>query len=126
MLWRQITNANSELATLANNLGVTTEWLTHELSLPHSFGLLLEQIEQRQQEEGVWLKRWPLVDIKQAIYDLRLRLECLRYARNYRQYRERFYQSERDLYPKAGLRARAARISQADTVPRADLLDDAV
>lgn len=131
MLWWRMLNGyqptKSDVAPLANNLGVATVWLTHELTLPHTFGLLLERIEQRQQEEGVWLKRWPLVDIKQAIYDLRLQLERLRYARNHQQRKERFYQSERDsLHPKTGVCAKPARISQADTVPRADLLDDAV
>jgi len=83
MLWWRLLNGyqptHQDIAPLANNLGVETEWLTNELALPHTFGVLLEQIEQRlSQEEGAWVKRWPLVDIKQAIGDLRLRLDLLR------------------------------------------------
>jgi len=81
VLWWRFLNGYQptyrDTAPLANNLAVATKWLTKELMLPHTFGLLIERIEQRQQE-GAWIKRWPLVDIKQAISDLRLRLDCLR------------------------------------------------
>ncbi len=81
-LWCRLLNGyqptNRDIMPVANNLGVTTAWLTNELVQPQTFGLLFERIEQRQQKEGVWAKRWSLVDIKQAISELRLRLDFLR------------------------------------------------
>ena len=67
-----------EIAPLANTLGIATHWLTNELAQPHSFGLLFERVEQRQQQEGIWWQRWFPVKIEQAIWDLRVRLNYLR------------------------------------------------
>lgn len=82
VLWWQFLNGYQptfeDVKPLANNLGVTAGWLTNELTQPQTFGLLFERVEQRQQQEGTWKKRWSLIDIKQAISDLRLRLDCLR------------------------------------------------
>lgn len=87
--WRRIRNGYQptyrDIAPLANHLGVATAWLMNELALLHPFGLLLERIEQRQQERGAWVKRWPLVTIEQAICDLRIRLDCLRRGQNCQQ-----------------------------------------
>ena len=86
VLWWQFLNGYQptykEVTPLANNLGVTTGWLTNELTQPQTFGLLFERVEQRQQHEGVWEKRWSLVDIKQAISDLRFQLNRLRHNQN--------------------------------------------
>ena len=40
----------------------------------YTFGLLWENIEQRQQQEGIWAQRWQKVEIRQAIAELRLDL----------------------------------------------------
>ncbi len=72
----------SEIALPANRLGIDRDWLMDRLAQPASFGALLEQIEQQQVEEGLWQQRWPLVNIKQAINDLRLLLEPLRSSVN--------------------------------------------
>lgn len=87
VLWRRVLSGYEptykDIAPLANQLEVAAEWLSNELALTHSllalthsFGLLLERIEQFQ--KGTWIKRWPLVPIEQAILSLRLRLEGLR------------------------------------------------
>lgn len=67
-----------EIAPLAHILGIDLQWLRQELELLHTFGLLWERVEQRQQEEGIWQQRWSMVKIEEAIYDLRLRLDRLR------------------------------------------------
>ncbi len=66
------------VASLAEMLGVSAQWLVQKLTQPYSFGQLFELVEERQQEEQTWASRWKYVDIKQAIGDLRLRLESLR------------------------------------------------
>jgi hypothetical protein len=73
---------NKDIALLANQLCITTHWLKRELAQPHSFDLLLDRVEQRQQEERIWQQRWPLVKIEQAICDLRVRLDHLRRQHN--------------------------------------------
>ena len=83
-LWLQILNgyqpALMSIETIARVLKISMQWLIQELSQPQTFGLLFERVEQRQQEEGVWSKRWALVEIRQAIQELRLCLEPLRPA----------------------------------------------
>lgn len=66
------------VASLAQMLGVSAQWLVQKLTQPYTFGELFELIEERQQEEGIWASRWKFVEIEQAIGDLRLRLESLR------------------------------------------------
>lgn len=82
ILWRRILNGYQpsfrDIAPLANALGVAAQWLAQELTQPCTFGLLFERIEQRQQEEGIWMQRWQTVEITQAIQELRLRLDRLR------------------------------------------------
>lgn len=67
-----------DIAPIANVLGISTTWLRHELSQLHSFGLLWEQVEQRQQEEGIWCQRWQREKIEEAIAHLRSYLDSLR------------------------------------------------
>ena len=69
---------HSKVVPLADMLGVSPQWLVQKLMQPCTFGQLFEQVEQRQHKEEIWLKRWPDVEIRQAIQDLRLRLENLR------------------------------------------------
>ncbi|WP_138498022.1 glycosyltransferase [Nostoc sp. PA-18-2419] len=69
---------HSKVTPLADMLGVSSQWLVQKLTQPCTFGQLFEQVEQRQHKEEIWLKRWPSVEIRQAIQDLRLRLENLR------------------------------------------------
>lgn len=70
-----------DLASLASGLCLPATWLADELNLRPSFGLLLERIEQHQRSVDTALKRWPLVEVRQAISELRLRLERLRQER---------------------------------------------
>lgn len=128
-LWRRTLNGyyptSREITLLAHHLGVATEWLISELALPDSFGLLLERLEQRQQQEGVWVKRWPPVEIKQAIYHLRIRLNHLRETRSCQQH-NCARQCEGLLPTQAAEYLRPARRGQADTVLPADHLGVAV
>ena len=82
VLWERILDGYQptpkEVAPLANTLGIATHWLTNELAQSHSFGLLFERVEQRQQQEGIWWQRWSGVKIEQAIWELRVRLDYLR------------------------------------------------
>ncbi|WP_334942789.1 glycosyltransferase family A protein [Nostoc sp.] len=70
--------SHHSLVSLAEMLGVSTQWLVQKLSQPYTFGQLFEQVEERQQKEQMWASRWKYVEIEQAIGDLRLRLESLR------------------------------------------------
>jgi hypothetical protein len=62
----------------ANTLGVSAHWLSAEFKQPQPFDLLWDRIEARQQQEGIWQQRWPLVKLERAIADLTLRLKDLR------------------------------------------------
>jgi Glycosyl transferase family 2 len=81
-LWQQILDGHqllsSDLTGPARMLGVSRDWLMNEFTQHFSFGTVFEQIELRQQQEGVWRQRWTLVKIEQAISELRLLLEPLR------------------------------------------------
>ncbi len=68
------------LNSLAADLGLDPGWLKHTLRQPQPFGMLLERVERAQQETGCWLERWPLVDIRDANWQLRCRLDFLRRA----------------------------------------------
>ncbi|MER3433626.1 MAG: glycosyl transferase [Leptolyngbya sp. ERB_1_1] len=63
-----------DVQSIADELEIATDWLQQKLMQPQTFGLLLEQVEQRQQQEGNWSKRWSLVPVEQAIQELRVRL----------------------------------------------------
>lgn len=69
---------STAIALPASQLGVDRTWLTTALAQSASFGALWEQIEQRQRQEESWQQRWSLVNIEQAIADLRRLLELLR------------------------------------------------
>jgi hypothetical protein len=76
-LWQRILNSYllkiADLVPLAYTLGISHDWLLNELKQARTFGALMEQIEQRQQWEGIWEKRWAWVEIEQAIACLRRR-----------------------------------------------------
>lgn len=80
-LWQQMLNGNypsfQAIALSAQRLGISTRWLAQEME-NQTFGALWEQIEQRQQQQGIWQQGRNLVEIERAIADLRLRLERLR------------------------------------------------
>ncbi len=80
-LWQSILNGYQPLikdvALYANSLGIDEQWLWVELKRPQTFDLLFEHIKDKQQF-GVWQKKWPLVDLKLAIFDLNTRLQFLR------------------------------------------------
>ena len=84
-LWRRVVNGYRhtvmDVDLSANTLGVNAHWLGAELKQPQSFDLLFERIEARQQHEGIWQQRWPLVSLEQAIADLTVRLQELRSPR---------------------------------------------
>lgn len=83
-----------DIAPLAKTLSLATRWLTNELAQPHSFGLLFERVEQRQQEEGIWGQRWSPVKIEQAICDLRDRLDRLRLQQKRLQHQQKYLQPD--------------------------------
>jgi hypothetical protein len=66
-----------ELTSAAQAIGIFPHWLRNEMEQSQSFGVLLERIEQRQQWEGQWERRWALVDLEQAIASLRRRTHLL-------------------------------------------------
>jgi Glycosyl transferase family 2 len=67
-----------EIVSLANTLGISKDWLIKKLLRSKSFVTLLEEIEQHQQEAGIWQERWQPVAIEDAIAELRSRLAQLR------------------------------------------------
>ena len=98
VLWWRVLNGYQptckDIAPLANTLGISTQWLTHELAQPYSCGLVLERVKQRQQQEGIWQQRWYPVKIEQAIADLRARLNSLRRGQTLKQtYDSQLHQS---------------------------------
>ncbi|MBD1843388.1 glycosyltransferase [Cyanobacteria bacterium FACHB-63] len=60
-----------DLQRVSDQLGVAIDWLQQTLMQPQTLGLLLEQVEQRQQQEGNGSERRSLVSIEQAIQELR-------------------------------------------------------
>lgn len=81
-LWQRILNGvqhtTTDVTLQAQTLGVCEHWLSTKLAQSKTFELLFEQVEQRQQQEGIWDKRWPLIELEQAIADLSIRLNDLR------------------------------------------------
>jgi Glycosyl transferase family 2 len=84
-LWRRILNgyqhSAKDVAAYASTLGIGVQWLWAELAQPQSFDLMFERVETRQQQDGLWQKRWPLVNLEQAIADLNTRLQTFRSQR---------------------------------------------
>lgn len=63
---------------LARTLGVPAGWLRRTIFEAETFGWLLGKAENEQQMYGAWQARFPPVEIRRAIADLRLRLIELR------------------------------------------------
>ncbi len=80
-LWQSILQGyqpiTKDVAVYANSLGINEQWLWEELKRPQTFDLLFETIKEKQ-HFGVWQKKWPLVDLKLALFDLNSRLKFLR------------------------------------------------
>lgn len=80
-LWQSILQGYQpvikDVAVYANSLGIDEQWLWTELKRPQTFDFLFETIKE-QQNFGVWQKKWPLVDLKLALFDLNNRLQFLR------------------------------------------------
>ncbi|MBM0743433.1 glycosyltransferase [Phormidium sp. CLA17] len=70
-----------DVAMPADRLGITKDWVRDQLVQAQFFGELFEQVEQRQEQEGIWQQRWFPSKIEQAIDDLRLLLEPVRQQR---------------------------------------------
>ena len=72
-LWQRALHGHQlsfqEIEPLANKLGVGDDWLLKELFRPQTFGGLFEQVTRHQQQN--YPSRWPLIDIKTAIMELR-------------------------------------------------------
>ncbi|MFM2304910.1 MAG: hypothetical protein RLZZ135_2322 [Cyanobacteriota bacterium] len=81
-LWCKILNGyqhtRRDAIHYASTLGICGQWLWMELTQPQPFDLLFEQVEASQHQDGVWQKRWPLVNLDRAIVDLNTRLQDLR------------------------------------------------
>jgi hypothetical protein len=67
--------AIKEIAPVAGKLGVCTDWLLDELIRAQTFGGLLEQVTQYQQQD--YLSRWQPIDVKTAMSELRQYLVTL-------------------------------------------------
>jgi glycosyltransferase involved in cell wall biosynthesis len=74
-IWKAVLNGSlvtsDQVAPISEALGINTQWLVLELMQPNTFGQLFERVEQRMSDEGAWSARYPFVDIKEAISDLR-------------------------------------------------------
>jgi glycosyltransferase involved in cell wall biosynthesis len=81
-LWRRVAagyrHTVMDVNLYANTLGINAHWLSAELKQLQPFDLLFERIGMRQQQEGIWQQRWPLVNLECAIADLTARLTALR------------------------------------------------
>lgn len=67
-----------ERLRLAGELGIEAAWLTAALARHEHCGALLQDVEHYQRNRGIWHEQWPLVDVREAIWDLRRRLSHLR------------------------------------------------
>ena len=80
-LWQRVLNGYQikidDVRLVASIMGISEIWLLAEFKQARTFGFLFERIEQQQQYEGQWAKRWTLVDIEQAIAALRCRTYAL-------------------------------------------------
>ncbi|OUC16207.1 MAG: hypothetical protein B0A82_02830 [Alkalinema sp. CACIAM 70d] len=74
-LWSQYEQGQEvawrEVAAVARMLCISGQWLVQEIAQASTFWSLFEQIEQRQQQEGIWQLHWPLTSIEQSIEELR-------------------------------------------------------
>ncbi len=87
LLWSSILSGyqptQSDILPLAKKLKINPQWLAQELTQPTTSGKLIEIIEQRQHQEGMWTQQWKIIDIRQAIKDLREYLASLRQQNNH-------------------------------------------
>jgi glycosyltransferase involved in cell wall biosynthesis len=78
-LWQRLAPGHrlsfKEIEQLASKLGVSAKWLLTELWQSQTFGKLLEKVTEHQQANH--LNRWPLIDIKIAITELRSALNFI-------------------------------------------------
>jgi Glycosyl transferase family 2 len=81
-LWSRALNGfqpnDREVRAIADLLQISPPWLRQVMIEFDSFAKLFALVEQQQVQEGKWQKAWSLVEIKQAIADLRLRISHLR------------------------------------------------
>lgn len=81
-VWEAVLNGSmvilNQVVPISDALGVDAQWLVQELTQPHTFGQLFEQVEQRMSYEGIWSARFVHVDIEEAIRDLRMCIQGLR------------------------------------------------
>jgi glycosyltransferase involved in cell wall biosynthesis len=77
--WQRLASDNhlslKEIEQLAHKLDISAKWLLTELWQSPTFGRLLEKVTERQQDNH--LSRWPLIDIKTAITELRSALNFI-------------------------------------------------
>ncbi|MBC7923586.1 MAG: glycosyltransferase [Ferruginibacter sp.] len=70
--WRSGPGSPLPVQQLAETLCLEPPVLTSLLALPHPFGSLWEAVQHHlDQPDGPWQRRWPLVDIRSAIRELR-------------------------------------------------------
>ncbi len=82
-LLRQTKRAGSmEVSALAEALAVPVSTLQEGLADPHRpFGVLWDSVmEHHMEPDGAWARRWPLIEITQALPDLRRRLARFRHS----------------------------------------------
>jgi len=86
LLWSSILSGyqptQTDILPLAKTLKINAQWLIQELSQPTTSGKLIEIVEQRQNQEGIWTQQWKPIEITQAIKDLREYLAKLRRQNN--------------------------------------------
>ena len=63
---------------IADRLCIPAPWLACVVSFSGTYGSLIQQVISMQEQCGVWAQRWPAVDIRTAIRDLRYRLDELK------------------------------------------------
>lgn len=66
-----IDKKNKKLENIATKLKVDVQWLINENESAPYFGTLWEKVELRMTNEDSWVKTYPLVSIKEVIYDMR-------------------------------------------------------
>lgn len=81
VLWQQVLSGYQiqmdNVTSVAIAMGIAERWLLNELKQSQTVGFLLEQIDQKQAQEGIWKARWELVELEQAIASLRQRTDLL-------------------------------------------------
>lgn len=68
----------ARITRLADDLMISPNMLKNELQIKQTFGSLLEKVQRAQNAGGEWQRRYPLVCVSRAIWDLRQILEIAR------------------------------------------------